>query len=230
MRDTLKILPVSLLAGLLLSGCGARTAPPSATIDVPFTAQAPAGDWSEPWQNACEETSIYMVSSFYADEPIKRDQAIARIREILSVKNDKFRISKDESLETISALIAELGLPWSTRIVYDPTEEALKKELSEGRPVIVPLYAPALGNQYYGSIDPPDYHVLVLIGYDDAEGVFIVNDPGTRHGAGLRFPYATFMNAIHDLNAANYKAGKKAVLFTSENDWTQWFEGFDIAG
>ena len=225
-----KTIPFLLLALCVLPGCALNPAPRSAKIDVPFTSQAPAGDWSEPWQNACEETSIYMVSSFYADEPIKRDEAIARIKEILKVKKEKLQVSKDESLETISKLIAELGLPWSTRIVYDPTPEDLKRELADGHPVIVPVYAPALGNPYYAKIDPPDYHVLVLTGYDDEKGSFIVNDPGTRSGQGLRFPYATFMNAIHDLNTKDYKAGRKAVLFTSQNDWTQWFEGFGIAG
>ncbi|HTK04411.1 MAG TPA: C39 family peptidase [Candidatus Eisenbacteria bacterium] len=225
-----KTIPFLLLAVALLPGCGLRTTPRSASINVPFTSQAPAGDWSEPWQNACEETSIYMVSSFYANEPIKREEAIARIKEILRVKKETLQVSKDESLETISKLIAELGLPWSTRIVYDPAPEDLKRELADGHPVIVPVYAPALGNPYYAKIDPPDYHVLVLTGYDDGEGVFIVNDPGTRSGQGLRFPYATFMAAIHDLNPKDYKAGRKAVLFTNENDWTQWLDGFDISG
>lgn len=217
------------LACLPLAGCGAKPAPPAASINVPFTSQAPAGDWSEPWKNACEETSIAMVASFYANEPIKRDQAIARIKEILRVKQEKFRVSKDESLETIAALIAELGLPWHARIAYDPSADDIKAELAAGRPVIAPVYAPALGNPYYGS-PAPDYHVLVITGYDDATGVFIVNDPGTRRGEGLRFPYATFMGAIHDLDAKNVRNGEKAVLFTSQDDWTDWLSGFDIQG
>ncbi|HTM68469.1 MAG TPA: C39 family peptidase, partial [Candidatus Binatia bacterium] len=217
MRD--RTIPFLLLAACLLPGCAWRRSPPAASINVPFTSQAPAGDWSEPWQNACEETSIYMVGSFYAEEPIKRDQAIARIKEIFRVKQEKFRVSKDESLETIAALIEELGLPWKARIVYDPKLEDIKAELAEGRPVIAPVYAPALGNPYYGS-PAPDYHVLVLTGYDDAAGVFIVNDPGTRRGEGLRFPYATMMGAIHDLDAKDVRNGKKAVLFTSQSDWT----------
>lgn len=30
----------------------------SINLAVPFTSQAPTGDWSEPWQNACEEASF----------------------------------------------------------------------------------------------------------------------------------------------------------------------------
>lgn len=211
-----------LIVCIFVSGCGKAPATTeiATNIDVPFTSQAPNGDWSEPWQNACEETSIYMVSSFYANDPIKRDQAVLKIKEILKVKNEEIRVSKDESLETISQLIVDLDLPWTTQLVSDPTQEDLKNELSAGHPIIVPVYAPNLKNPYYTN-GGPDYHVLVLTGFDDAEGVFIVNDPGTKDGEGLRFGYAVFMSAIHDLNSKNSATGKKAVLFTKEK--SEWF-------
>ncbi len=210
---------VVVIGGALLTGCGT---PVKTNVDVPFTSQAPTGDWSEPWQNACEETSIYMVSSFYANDPIKRDQAVLKIKEILKVKNSQIRISKDESLATISQLIVDLDLPWTAELVSDPTREDLKKELSAGRPIIVPVYAPTLKNPYYGSVTP-DYHVLVLTGYDDTTSEFIVHDPGTKNGESLRFSYDTFMTAIHDLDTKNYTAGKKAVLFTKEKGFAEWF-------
>lgn len=195
--------------------------PSQKTIDVPFTSQAPAGNWSEPWANACEETTIYMVSSFYQNEPIKRDAAIAHIKEIFKVKNAEFKVSADESLETITELIKTLELPWSTTLVVDPTAEDLKKELALNRPIIVPVFAPSLWDANFKG-DGPDYHVLVLIGYDDKKGEFIANDPGTANGEGRRFLYAKFMNAIHDLNSKNYKAGQKAVLFTQQSALDRW--------
>lgn len=214
-----------MLIGIVLLS-RASTRPSQKTIDVPFTTQAPEGNWSEPWKNACEETSIYMVSRFYQDDPIKREEAVKHIKEIFKVKNKEFQVSYDESLETIAALIKELGFPWSTRLVADPTAEMLKMELAQNHPIIVPVFAPALwGPDFAG--DGPDYHVLVLIGYDDAAGEFIVNDPGTVSGESKRFPYDKFMNAIHDLNAKDYRAGKKAVLFTQESDWTGWMDIFN---
>ncbi len=213
--------PVLIVSLLFLIGCGA---PDKANVDVPFTSQAPVGNWSEPWQNACEETSIYMVSSFYANDPIKRDEAVLKIKEILKVKNENIKVSKDESLETISRIIVDLDLPWTTELVSDPTQDALKNELAAGRPIIVPVHAPALNNPHYGP-NTPEYHVLVLTGYDDADGVFIVNDPGTKDGEGLRFPYATFMAAIHDLDSKNVAVGKKAVLFTKQKGLAEWFAG-----
>lgn len=218
----LALFPLALLSGCGTTASSTANEPTSTNVNVPFTSQAPAGDWSEPWQNACEETSIYMISSFYTKDPIKRDQAIAQIKKILTVKNADIKISKDESLATISQLILDLKLPWTTTLVTDPTREQLKTELAAGRPIIVPVYAPALHNPHYAAVTP-DYHVLVLTGYDDATGVFIVNDPGTKDGEGLRFPYDTLLGAIHDLDPKNYTAGKKAVLFTKEKSVDGWF-------
>lgn len=196
----------------------AKKLPDKKEINVPFTSQAPAGDWSEPWQDACEETSIYMVSSFYNNDQIKRDQAIQQIKQIFAVKNKDFKVSKDESLQTIADLIKALGLPWTTTIVYGPTLDQIKTELAANRPIIVPVFAPALTNT-----DGPDYHVMVLIGYDDDKKEFIVNDPGTKNGQAIRFPYDKFMGAIHDLDAKDYQAGKKAVMFTQQNGWQNLF-------
>lgn len=219
------IIIVLLSAGFLISNVVSKKRltplPIQKKIDVPFTSQAPAGDWSEPWENACEETSIYMVSSFYQNDPIKRDAAIKHIKEIFRVKNAEFKVSYDESLETIAALIKTLNLPWTTKLVLDPTIDDLRSELAENRPIIVPVFAPSLWSEDFMG-GGPDYHVMVLIGYDDLTKEFIVNDPGIADGQNKRFPYTQFMNAIHDLNQANYKAGRKAVLFTEQADWSKW--------
>lgn len=201
-----------------MAGCGKL--PSSKNIDVPFSSQAPAGNWSEPWKNACEETSIYMVSSFYADDTIKRDEAIKRIKEIIAAKNEEFNVSADESLERIAELIELLGLPWTTEIVKNPSIEDVKKQLAGNQPIIAPVFAPAL--RY--SVGGPDYHVMVMTGYDDKTGEFIVNDPAFKNGKGIRFKYDLFMKAIHDLNSKNYTAGTKALLFTKKEFRLNWFD------
>lgn len=211
-------LSIFVFTTVYLAGCGIL--PSSKNIDVPFTSQAPANDWSEPWKNACEETSIYMVSSFYNNDTIKRDGAIKHIKEILTAKNKEFQISKDESLEKISELIALLDLPWKTEIVENPTLEDIKKQLINNQPIIAPVFAPALNYSAGG----PNYHVMVITGYDDTTNKFIVNDPALKNGKGIRFDYETFMKAIHDLNQTNYKAGKNALLFTKPNAGISWFE------
>lgn len=215
-----KNLPISIiiLIAITMTGCGKL--PATTNIDVPFTSQAPTGNWSEPWQNACEETSVYMVTSFYAEDTIKKSEAIKHIKAIIAAKNEEFQVSTDESLEKISELIKLLGLPWSTEIVIDPTLEDIKKQLANNQPIIAPVFAPALN---YGA-GGPDYHVMVMTGYDDNTSEFIVNDPAMKNGQGVRFKYDLFIKAIHDLNQTNYKAGEKALLFTKQEAGTDWFK------
>lgn len=196
---------------LVFTSCQNQEVAPEEDLEVPFTAQAPEGDWSEPWQNACEETSILMVDGFYEGEDPNREEEKTRILEILKTKKEEIKISKDESLETISELINSLDLNWTTTIKTNPTVDELIEELANNRPIIVPVFAPELPNPYY---DDVDYHVMVLVGYDQEQEVFLVNDPGTQYGEGLSYDYDTLMAAIHDLNSKDYDAGAKRVLFT----------------
>ena len=53
---------------------------------MPFTSQAPAGIWIQPWQDACEETSIAMVDSFYTNQTITKQNAKAKILHIFDIK------------------------------------------------------------------------------------------------------------------------------------------------
>src|SRR3989338_8277039 len=72
---------------------------------VPFTSQAPEGDWQEPWQNACEEASIVMIQNFYKDERLTIDKARQQILAVFKLKKDTAPASKDESLERIAEII-----------------------------------------------------------------------------------------------------------------------------
>ena len=54
--------------------------------------------------------------------------------------------------------------------------------------------------------------MLVIRGFDDADGSFIVNDPGTRRGNGLRYPQARLLDAIHDWNNGDVLNGEKRVM------------------
>lgn len=197
-----------------LTACEELAPDGAEVLDVPFTSQAPEKNWYEPWANACEETSILMVDAFYSEEnEIGVQEAKQEILDIFSVKHAELLESKDESLQTIVDLVEALDLNWRGEIVANPSLEDMKVELDAGRPIIVPVYAPQLRNPYYVG-GGPDYHVLVLIGYDDTENRFIVNDPGTQFGEKLEFTYTRLMDSIHDLNPSDLDAGEKQVLFT----------------
>jgi len=182
-------------------------------LDVPFTSQAPAGNWVQPWQDACEEASIFMVHRYYAKKSITKDDAIKGILSIFAMKHALHGQSLDEPVSKLSDIINDY-LPWSSSITDNPSLADLKTELDAGRPVIVPFYAPSLKNPYFSSTFP--YHMGVLSGYDDTAGVFIVEEPGTAYGEGYRYSYETVMDAMHDFVPDKVWAGPKRVIFTSQ--------------
>lgn len=85
--------------------------PDKKNLAVPFTSQAPAGNWAEPWQNACEETDIVMVDNFYRGGSLTQDAAVADIQKILSIKETLFGVSKNESMERVVEIINAAGVP-----------------------------------------------------------------------------------------------------------------------
>ncbi|MBI5754394.1 hypothetical protein HZA40_04595 [Candidatus Peregrinibacteria bacterium] len=86
-----------------------------------------------------------------------------------------------------------------------------KKILADGHPIIFPAAGRLLDNPHY-TAPGPQYHMLVLIGYDEND--FITNDPGTRYGQNYKYPYNIIINAIHDWhgNKENTTGGRKAML------------------
>lgn len=191
--------------------------PASKKIAVPFTSQAPAGNWQEPWQNACEEASIVMIQNFYKDEGLTPEKARQQILDVFSLKKLTAPVSKDESIERIVEIINSGNLTWKARVVNNPTLTEIKDELAANHPIIAPVYAPLLENPNYTN-PGPSYHVIIIIGYDDAKGEFITNDPGTDQGKNYRYTYEVLMNSLHDYLAnKDYTSGAKRVLFTEPN-------------
>lgn len=189
--------------------------PEEKNLDVPFSSQSPKADWHEPWLNACEETSIIMADSYYKDKTINPQQAREQILKILSVKEQSFGSSKDESMERIAEIVNLAKLPWKATVSVNPFLNDIKKEIAEGRPVIVPIDPRLLKNSPYGQ--SLEYHVVVISGYDDASNEFIVQDPGTKNGKNDRYNYDDFYKAINDYLPQASPSGRKAVLFTSLN-------------
>ncbi|MBI5222398.1 MAG: C39 family peptidase [Candidatus Magasanikbacteria bacterium] len=185
-------------------------------LPVPFTSQAPYGYWGQPWQDTCEETAILMVDSFYNNKKLS-NKSIAKqeILRILNIKTNAYGKGLDENAEQMANLINDF-LNWEATIIENPTIEQIKSQIDAGQPVIIPAYGKALHNPHFRS-GGPEYHSLVISGYDDDKKQFIVQEPGTRYGLDFRYNYDTLMNAIHDfLPNKQTKNGRKVALFTSK--------------
>ena len=192
---------------------------PELNLAVPFTSQAPTGDWSEPFQDSCEEASVLMVHEFYAGNTSKViDLTVANqgLLDLVAHENKLFGNYIDTTvLETAQFAESMYGYTKSD-VIENPTIEQIKERLNLGEPVLVPAAGKLLNNPYF-TYPGPEYHMLVVRGYTKTNQ-FIVNDPGTKHGQAYLYPFDTLMNAMHDWNKnGDITNGRKAVLVLHPN-------------
>ncbi|MBI5793486.1 C39 family peptidase [Candidatus Uhrbacteria bacterium] len=185
-------------------------------LAVPFTPQAPQGNWDVPYQEACEEASVYMVQQFYQGSPeglINADQADTDILQIVAFEKELFGFYEDTTAEQV-ATFAELMFGYTTQLIIDPTIDDIKAQLALGHPVIVPAAGRELHNPYF-TAPGPVYHMLVIRGFTQ-DDQFIVNDPGTYRGEAYLYDFDTLMNAMHDWNnGGEITQGRKVVIVLS---------------
>ncbi len=169
--------------------------PREINLDVPYTSQAPYGNWDMPYQEACEEASIIMVKHYINNEPLDADQADREINEM--VEWETARGYGPDINATQAMLIGKHFYDIEGAVFYESnvTIRNIKMFLAAGYPVVIPVAGRLLSNPNYRGIGPA-YHMIVIKGYDQTN--FITNDPGTSFGADYKYSYETIDNAIHD--------------------------------
>lgn len=185
----------------------------SVNWDVPFTSQAPLAHWDALHEEACEEASVLMVLRFFAGQPIASASDAEQAIQNLVAKNAALGFPVDNTAEQIVALIHAEDPTLQASLLSHPTEEQLKKVLSEGSLVVVPASGRQLDNPYY-TAPGPLYHMLVIRGYatDDQGGYAITNDPGTKRGKQYAYRWSVLLGANHDWNGGDVEQGERVVV------------------
>ncbi len=171
--------------------------------DVPFTVQAPMGQWQNPiFQDACEEASIIMAVAWVRGDRLTADGVTDTIGILASWQKKVFGHAVDTSIADTARMLKEYyGMTGAVQT--EVTIEDIKRALASDQLVIVPTDGRKLKNPNFTQPGPPR-HMLVVLGYDDAAGEFIVNDPGTRKGAGYRYGQDILYDAILDYPTGNH--------------------------
>ncbi len=171
--------------------------PPAINLPVPFTSQAPHGNWKMPYQEACEEAALLMALRYAEGKPIfSQEDANQAILQFVERNREVLGDAIDESVAEGETLLSEVNPKVPVHLLFDPTVSALQQELARGNAIIVPAAGAALQNPHFRR-PWPRYHMLVLRGYTE-DGHFIANEPGTKEGEGYRYSFATIMDALHD--------------------------------
>lgn len=192
--------------------------PTQVSLAVPYVNEAPDGNWTGPWKNACEEAAIVMVERFYKGQTaVTVADAKAALRRLFAVQDDRWGSNANSDAARTAEIANSLSL-FKATVVTEPTLEDIKKELAAKRPVITLHKGFDLGNKNIPFLPTgSSYHVLVLIGYDEVSQEFITHDDGDeKAGKGRRYPYSTVMNSMHDYNyKTNLTDGPARALFTA---------------
>lgn len=177
--------------------------PESAELMMWFASQAPFGDWSEPWQNACEEAAIIIVKHYLDQSPL--DKVIMRneILQLVDWQNQNWGGNRNlTSEETLSMARSFYGL--NGEVIYNYDTDKIKNYIISGIPVVIPADGRKLENPNFRN-GGPEYHMLVIKGYNSSQ--FITNDPGTRLGEGYLYPYNIILNSVK-----NPSGGEKSIF------------------
>ena len=176
---------------------------------VPFTSQAPHGDWSALHQDACEEAAVLMAGRFFQGRSIDGPaDADAALREIVAWQMEHFGYFESTDAEQ-TAEIARGVYSLKAEVLPNPTVDGIKKAIAEGRLVLVPAAGRQLKNPFYKSPGPL-YHMLLIRGY--TKDKFITNDPGTKRGENYPYDFDVVLGANRDWNGGNVEGGARKII------------------
>jgi len=167
-------------------------------LSVPFIAQAPLGDWSDPrQQDACEEAGVLMAMAWIKDRgDIDPVVAQAEIIALADWQQEKFGEHRDLHIADVATRL--FGDYFNYQLVEIKTlnnKFDLIQALKENKIILIPSDGQALANPYF-TPPGPERHLLVVIGYNPKTDEFITNDPGTRQGSSFVYPADQLFNAI----------------------------------
>ena len=211
------------------------TLPNTFNLAVPFTSQAPEKNWSQPWQDACEEAALLMLDAYYKNYGLStimaRDEILKMvawenqkgwgmsivIEDIALLAKDYFKLNvvsvKDKETGKLSPPqrdpVLMAGRNLEIKVIENPTVDEIKKFIVAGNPVLVVADGKTLNNPHFKN-GGPVYHSLIIKGYTETK--FITNDPGTQFGADFTYTYDNLMSSIHDWNGGDVKNGRQVIL------------------
>lgn len=163
--------------------------------DVPFFAQAPMGDWNQPWQDACEEASIILGAYWLKNKPLTKQKFIQEIQYLVQLQNTMFGSYVDTTIDQTKTMYDRYYGIWTTSIIDQPSIQDLKEQLAQWHLIVAPFAGKKLWNPYYSN-GWPRYHMMLIVGYDETH--FITHDVGTRHGQNFRYTHHVIIDALHD--------------------------------
>ncbi len=178
----------------------------SILLPVPFTPQAPTGNWDILHNEACEEADAYMAGAYFkfpeaqlpAPGTLIAPEDFEKALAILTKWQDEHFGYHLDTTSAETAQMIEGYFALRTRMIENFTANDIKKELSAGNLVVISENGRKLGNPFYKQ-PGPIHHMLLIKGYD-TNGNFITNDSGTKRGLNYFYTFGVLYSAAADWN------------------------------
>lgn len=188
----------------------AREVRDSLNIEVPFFSQAPHANWDYPWQEACEEASVLNVANLYKAMNLNVDTFNTELLRLVEWEKSYFGGYEHTSIAQTAEMI-KLQYNLRTEIHENPSFDDIKKIISNGHIIVAPFAGKLLYNPNFKN-GGPNYHMLVIKGYDTEKMQIITNDVGTRKGSNYTYDWTVIENALHDWNEPDITLGAKKII------------------
>ncbi|MFA7301155.1 MAG: C39 family peptidase [Candidatus Shapirobacteria bacterium] len=158
-----------------------------------FIPQAPEKNWEQPWQDACEEAALLTVKYYFENITPDTKTLLSDYKNVLSQSAEK-----SINMSTMSQIANDL-YGYKSTIIDNPDTDTIEKYLSQGNILIAPTNGKILykENKYFRN-GGPDYHNIVILGYDHNKKIFIVHDVGTQFGAYFKYSYKILLESLND--------------------------------
>lgn len=193
------------------------TIPKKHLIKTTFVPQAPEKNWDQPWQDACEEAAMLTLLYYYQNSTPPLSQIKNDLLDLFSYQTN-LGWGHDVNQTQIASTFTQF-YGYESQIIPNPTLNELENFIANNTPVLVTANGKTLFKENKNFRNGgPDYHALVILGYDSAKQIFTVHDVGTQHGAYFKYTYLTLLDSIHDLPDTGKKdidLGQKSVMVIS---------------
>lgn len=187
----------------------ATPGPASAILQVPYTVQAPFGNWKF-HQESCEEAAVLMYHDFLDGDlriGIPPAEADRDLRALKSWQVQNWGAEVDLSIDRTGQL-AQQYYQYKYQVI-DVTPDSIKASVAAGHPVVVPVMTHALQNPHYGPMTV--YHEVLIKGYTD-KGV-VTNDGGVQEGRDWFYSWSILLSAI-DAQTPKMHQGRVGLILT----------------
>jgi hypothetical protein len=163
-------------------------------LRIPWTSQAPKGNWEGIYEDGCEEASVIMAAEYLrgnTETNLNVDFVMGEIQRLADWETEQFGYNLSTNNSEVMRM-AEKVYGLKAKVISNFTEDDIKRELLMDHVVIVPAQGQQLGNPNFRGSGPP-YHMFVIKGWNTLG--FVTNEPGTRKGLNYLYSFDTIYNA-----------------------------------